>query len=308
MKFTDYYQVMGLEENATQDEIKSTYRRLARKYHPDVSKAADAEERFKELGEAYEILKSPEKREQYDNLRKYRDPQGDFVPPSGWEFHGPGGEEKFEQYQSQDFSDFIEAIFGRSRGFEQQQGYATRGDDIHYRMQVTLHEAFHGATRNILYDGLEPDTHGGFRRKRHSLNVKIPSGVTNGQQLRLRGKGNPGMGNGPAGDLYLEIELMHDEGFAVEARNLTMTLPVAPWELVLGANIEVSTPGGPVKLKLRENARLDQKLRLQGKGLPGTPPGDLFVELRLVMPPVSSEQDKALLREMQKQMDFDPRK
>ncbi|MGI9318014.1 MAG: DnaJ C-terminal domain-containing protein [bacterium] len=308
MKFTDYYQVMDLAEDATQDEIKKTYRRLARKYHPDVSKAANAEERFKELGEAYEVLKDPEKREQYDNLRKYKNAQGDFVPPSGWEFHGPQGDEKFEHYQANDFSDFIEAIFGQSHGFQQRAGHSVRGEDIHYRMQVTLYEAFHGATRNILYHGLEPSQQGGFSKKRHSLNVKIPPGVVNGQQLRLRGKGDPGMGNAPPGDLYLEIELLHDEDFAVDGRNLTMVLPVTPWEISLGADIAVETPGGPVKLKLKANSRSDQKLRLKGKGLPGDPAGDIYCELRVVMPQVSTEQDKILMKQMQQQMDFDPRK
>jgi len=307
MKFIDYYQVMGLDENATQDEIKKSYRRLARKYHPDVNKAADAEEKFKELGEAYEVLKDAEKRDQYDNLRKYRNSQGEFVPPSGWEFHGPQGDEKFERYQAGDFSDFIEAIFGRSHGFEQ-QGYAARGDDIHYRIQVTLFEAFHGATRNILYEGLEPHPHGGLRTKRHSLNVKIPPGVVSGQQLRLRGKGNPGIGNAGAGDLYLEIEILHDEKFAIDGRDLTMILPVAPWEIALGADVEVETPGGPVKLKLQPNTRTDRRLRLKGKGLPGRPAGDLYVEIRVVMPPVSREQDRALLEQMKEQMKFDPRK
>lgn len=307
MKFIDYYQVMGLDENATQDEIKQSYRRLARKYHPDVNKAADAEEKFKELGEAYEVLKDAEKRDQYDNLRKYRNSQGEFVPPSGWEFHGPRGDEKFERYQAGDFSDFIEAIFGGSHGFEQ-QGYAARGDDIHYRIQVTLFEAFNGATRNILYDGLEPHPQGGFRTKRHSLNVKIPPGVVSGQQLRLRGKGNPGIGNAGAGDLYLEIEILHDEKFAIDGRDLTMILPVAPWEIALGADVEVETPGGPIKLKLQPNTRTDQRLRLKGKGLPGRPAGDLYVEIRVVMPPVSQEQDRALLKQMKQQMNFDPRK
>lgn len=307
MKFIDYYQVMGLDENATQDEIKKSYRRLARKYHPDVNKAADAEEKFKELGEAYEVLKDAEKRDQYDNLRKYRNSQGEFVPPSGWEFHGSRGDEKFERYQAGDFSDFIEAIFGRSHGFEQ-QGYAARGDDIHYRIQVTLFEAFHGATRNILYEGLEPHPHGGLRTKRHSLNVKIPPGVVSGQQLRLRGKGNPGIGNAGAGDLYLEIEILHDEKFAIDGRDLTMILPVAPWEIALGADVEVETPGGPVKLKLQPNTRTDRRLRLKGKGLPGRPAGDLYVEIRVVMPPVNREQDHALLEQMKEQMKFDPRK
>ena len=308
MKFTDYYQVMGLSEDASQDEIKKTYRLLARKYHPDVSKAADAEERFKELGEAYEVLKDPEKREQYDNLRKYRNAQGDFVPPSGWEFHGPHGDEKFETYETRDFSDFIEAIFGRAGGFGRQAEYAVRGDDIHYRMQVTLHESFNGATRNIIYQGIEPDSQGGFRRRRHSLNVKIPPGVVNGQQLRLRGKGNPGIGGAPHGDLYLEIELVHDEKVAVEGKDLTMIMPAAPWELALGGDVEVETLGGSIKLKLQPNTRLDKKLRLKGKGLPGRPPGDLYVELRVVMPHVDRDEDRALFKRMKEQMDFDPRK
>ena len=308
MKFTDYYQVMGLSEDASQDEIKKTYRRLARKYHPDVSKAADAEERFKELGEAYEILKDPEKREQYDNLRKYSNAQGEFVPPSGWEFQGQGGGEKFEAYEAGDFSEFIEAIFGRTGGFGPQAEFAVRGDDIHYRMRVTLHESFNGAMRNIIYQGIEPDSRGALRRKRRALNVKIPPGVVNGQQLRLRGKGNPGMGDAPYGDLYLEIELIHDEKIAVDGKDLTMVVPVAPWELVLGGDFEVETLGGPVKLKLKPNTELDKKLRLKGKGLPGRPPGDLYIELRVVMPQVNRDQDRDLFKQMKEQIDFEPRR
>lgn len=301
MQFRDYYKVMGVDEAASADEIKKAYRVLARKFHPDVSKEKDAEEKFKELGEAYEVLKDPEKREEYDNLRKYGYNDGsDFQPPPGWG-GGTFRDTGFGGAGSGDFSDFFEAMFGRG-GPGSARGYRdirTRGRDLHYRLGVDLEEAYAGSTRNIHLRAA-----GGGQR---SLNVKVPAGVTEGQNIRLRGQGEPGLGGGPAGDLYLEIEIKPHRHFRLDGKNIHLEVPVAPWEAGLGAEITVPTLGGSVKLKVPAGARSGQKLRLKGKGIPGPGAGDQIVDIKVVMPPVRGEKDEELLRRMAEQMDFDPR-
>jgi curved DNA-binding protein len=301
MKFRDYYKVMGVDETASADEIKKAYRVLARKYHPDVSSEADAEERFKELGEAYEVLKDPEKRREYDDLRKfgYRD-GGDFRPPPGWDGRS-FGEADFGRAGAGGFSDFFEAVFGSAgpgagRGFREMRA---RGRDLHYRLGVELEEAFAGGTRTIHLQSA-----GSGQR---SLNVKVPAGVTEGQNIRLRGQGEPGLGGGPPGDLYLEIEIKPHKHFRLDGKNVIVEVPIAPWEAGLGADITVPTLAGSVKLKIPAGARAGQKLRLKGKGLPGPAPGDQIAELKIVMPPVRTEDDQALLRRMAETMKFDPR-
>ena len=301
MKFRDYYKVMGVDETASADEIKKAYRVLARKFHPDVSKEQNAEDKFKELGEAYEVLKDPEKREEYDNLRKYGyHDGGDFRPPPGWS-GGGFRDTGFGTSGGGDFSDFFEAMFGRAGrgsggGFREMR---SRGRDLHFRLGVDLEEAFAGGTRNIHLQAA-----GGGQR---SLNVKVPAGVTEGQNIRLRGQGEPGLGGGPAGDLYLEIEINPHRHYRLDGKNVHLEVPVAPWEAGLGAEITVPTLGGSVKLKIPAGARGGQKMRLKGKGLPGPGPGDQIVELKVVMPPVRGEKDEELLRTMAETMNFDPR-
>ena len=240
MEYKDYYKIMGLERTATQDEIKRAYRKLARKYHPDVSKEKDAEERFKELGEAYEVLKDPEKRAAYDHLGANYQAGQEFHPPpnwdSGFEFRGGG----FTDADRAGFSDFFEELFGQ-QAHGTHAGYRTqfnaRGEDHHAKVVVDLEDAFHGATRSINLQAPALDEHGQMRLSNRTLNVKIPKGIKEGQQIRLVGQGSPGMGQGAQGDLYLEIHFKPHPFYRAEGRDLHMQLPVTPWEAALGATI-----------------------------------------------------------------------
>ncbi|MEJ2391349.1 MAG: DnaJ C-terminal domain-containing protein, partial [Gammaproteobacteria bacterium] len=288
MEYKDYYKIMGLERNATQDEIKRAYRKLARKYHPDVSKEKDAEARFKELGEAYEVLKDPEKRAAYDHLGANYQTGQEFHPPpnwdSGFEFRGGG----FTDAGNAGFSDFFEELFGR-QAHGAHTGYRSsfnaRGEDHHAKVVVDLEDAFHGATRSISLQTPVLDAHGQVRLSNRTLNVKIPKGVKEGQQIRLVGQGSPGMGQGAQGDLYLEIHFKPHPFYRAEGRDLHMQLPVAPWEAALGATVKAPTPAGTVDLKIPAGANSGSKLRLKGRGIPGNPPGDIYVTLSVVVPP-----------------------
>ncbi|MEJ2438822.1 MAG: DnaJ C-terminal domain-containing protein [Gammaproteobacteria bacterium] len=310
MEYKDYYKIMGLERNATQDEIKRAYRKLARKYHPDVSKEKDAEARFKELGEAYEVLKDPEKRAAYDHLGANYQTGQEFHPPpnwdSGFEFRGGG----FTDAGNAGFSDFFEELFGR-QAHGAHTGYRSsfnaRGEDHHAKVVVDLEDAFHGATRSISLQTPVLDAHGQVRLSNRTLNVKIPKGVKEGQQIRLVGQGSPGMGQGAQGDLYLEIHFKPHPFYRAEGRDLHMQLPVAPWEAALGATVKAPTPAGIVDLKIPAGANSGSKLRLKGRGIPGNPPGDIYVTLSVVVPPATSEEAKAAYQEMASKLAFNPR-
>jgi curved DNA-binding protein len=300
MEFKDYYKIMEVGENATADEIKKAYRKLARKYHPDVSKESGAEERFKEVGEAYEVLKDPQKRGEYDGLRKAGYTGGQqFRPPPGWEssygFHTDG------DVGGGDFSDFFEALFGQRRAGAGHRGQRVqRGRDLRYHLDLSLEDAYRGVTRTLQLT--QPD--GGSR----TLNVKIPAGVQDGQQIRLKGQGSPGHGGGPSGDLFLEITLAPHRHFRLEGQDVTLELPVAPWELHSGKSVNIPTLGGTVSMKLPASTRAGQRMRLTGKGLPGKVPGDQYVVIRLVMPEDLSPRARELLDELAAETRFDPRK
>jgi curved DNA-binding protein len=310
MEYKDYYKIMGLERTATQDEIKRAYRKLARKYHPDVSKEKDAEARFKEVGEAYEVLKDPEKRAAYDHLGANYQAGQEFRPPpnwdSGFEFSGGG----FTEADQAGFSDFFEELFGR-QAHGAHAGYRTqfhaRGQDHHAKVVVDLDDAFHGATRSISLQTPALDEHGQMRLSNRTLNVKIPRGVKEGQQIRLVGQGSPGMGQGTQGDLYLEIYFKPHPLYRVEGRDLHMQLPVAPWEAALGATVKTPTPDGTLDLKIPAGSNSGNKLRLKGRGIPGNPPGDIYVTLSVVVPPADSEQARAAYQEMASKLAFNPR-
>jgi curved DNA-binding protein len=307
MKFKDYYQVMGVERNASQDDIKRAYRKLARKYHPDVSKEADAEEKFKEVGEAYEVLRDPEKRAAYDQLGANWKQGQDFHAPPGWdagfEFSGAGmGEEDLA------FSDFFESLFGRAahaRGGRAE--FHGAGQDHHARILVDLEDAWTGPVRTITLRLPQVDAQGRLQVGERTLNVRIPKGIRQGQHIRLQGQGSPGIGKGPAGDLYLEVEFKPHPLYRPEGRDLYMNLPVAPWEAALGATIKVPTPGGPVDLKVPAGSAAGTKLRLKGRGLPGASPGDLYAVLQVVLPEAKTEDARALYRDMEQKMKFNPR-
>lgn len=254
MDYKDYYKIMGVEKDASQDEIKCTYRKLARKYHPDVSKEADAEIRFKELGEAYEVLKDPEKRAAYDKLGANWKAGQDFNPPPDWdagfEFNGGG----YTGGNDSDYSDFFESLFGRGFGSaqanRQQGGYAARGEDHHAKVLIDLEDAYQGATRGITLQSPELDSSGHVTTKQRTLNVKIPKGVKQGQRIRLSGQGSPGMGSAPAGDLYLEIEFKKHHLYRADGHDVYLDLPITPWEAALGSSVKVPTPDGQVDLKI----------------------------------------------------------
>ncbi len=311
MDFKDYYKIMGVEKDASQDEIKRAYKKLARKYHPDVSKEADAEERFKEVGEAYEALKDPEKRAAYDQLGANWKAGQDFHPPPDWdagfEFSGGG----FTDGDAADYSDFFEALFGQNfRSAQAGRGhaaYAARGEDHHARVLIELEDAYTGATRSISLRSPELDTHGHVTTKQRTLNVKIPKGVKQGQRIRLSGQGSPGFGGGPAGDLYLEIEFNPHGIYRVDGHDVYLDLPLTPWEAALGASVKVPTPDGPVDLKIAPGTPAGRKLRLKARGIPGSPPGDLYVVAQITLPPADTDVAKALYKEMEQKLAYKPR-
>ena len=310
MDFKDYYKIMGVEKDATQDEIKRAYRKLARKYHPDVSKEADAEIRFKEVGEAYEALKDPEKRAAYDQLGSNYKAGQSFNPPPDWdagfEFNGGG----FTSGDASNYSDFFESLFGRGFGSAQSQqrgGYTARGEDHHAKVIIDLEDAYQGATRGITLQSPEIDNTGHVINKQRTLNVKIPKGVKQGQRIRLTGQGSPGMGNAPAGDLYLEIQFKPHSIYKVDGHDVYLDFPLTPWEAALGSTVKVPTPTGLVDLKIAAGTTSGRKLRLKERGIPGKPPGDLYVIPQITLPPADSEKAKALYGEMEKEMAYNPR-
>ena len=305
MKFKDYYEIFGVERTATHDEIKRAYRKLARKYHPDVSKEPDAETRFKEVGEAYEVLKDPEKRAAYDQMgSKWKGGQ-EFEPPPNWdagfEYAGrnaDGGE---------DHSDFFEALFGRRGRGPGSRRASMQGGDHHAKIEIGLEDAYRGAQRSITLLVPVMDAHGNVVTHERKLDVTIPKGVREGQHLRLSAQGAPGLGAGPAGDLYLEIVFRPDPRFRVGGRDVHMDLPLAPWEAALGASVTAATPDGPVQLTIPPNSATGRKLRLKGKGIPGNPPGDLYAELSIVVPPADNDAAMDAYRAFAKAFDFNPR-
>ena len=309
MEFKDYYQIMGVKRDATQDEIKRAYRKLARKYHPDVSKEPDAEVRFKEVGEAYEVLKDPEKRAAYDQLGANWKAGQDFRPPPDWdagfEFHGGG----FSGADASRFSDFFESLFGHgfAAGGGGHTAYHAHGEDAHAKVLIDLDDAYHGATRTLTLQHTELGADGRPQVKQRTLNARIPRGVRQGQFIRLAGQGGAGMGKGKAGDLYLEVEFRTHPFYHVEGRDVFLDLPVAPWEAALGATVKAPTPTGAVDLKIPAGSTGGRKLRLKGRGIPGATPGDFYVVLQIALPPAESAAAKTAYREMEQALKFNPR-
>jgi curved DNA-binding protein len=309
VEFRDYYKIMGVDRNATQDEIKRAYRKLARKYHPDISKEPDAEKKFKEMGEAYEVLKDPEKRAAYDQLGKNYKAGQDFTPPPGWdagfEFSGGG----FGRADTSAFSDFFESLFGHgfTRGHGRAGGFHARGQDHHAKILIDLEDAIHGASRKISLQVPEVSPEGVVQTRSRTLNVNIPKGVRQGQQIRLAGQGEPGIGDGERGDLYLEIEFRPHAYYHVEGRDIYLDLPVTPWEAALGATVKVPTPTGVVEMKIPAGSRAGKKMRLKGRGIPGKTTGDFYVVLQISLPDADSEKAKALYEQMKKELNFNPR-
>jgi curved DNA-binding protein len=308
MEFKDYYQVMGVKRDATQDEIKRAYRKLARKFHPDVSKEANAEARFKEVGEAYEVLKDPEKRAAYDQLGANFKAGQEFRAPPGWddgfEFRGRGD----GGAASGDHSDFFETLFGRAGSGPSRHGnFDMHGEDHHAKVLIDLEDSYRGAARTITLKVPQIDPQGHVVTVERVLNVAIPKGIHAGQHVRLTGQGGPGIGKGRPGDLYLQVELSPHRLYRADGRDIYLDLPVAPWEAALGASVKAPTPEGSVDLKIPPKSRGGTRLRLKARGLPGNPPGDLYVVLQIVLPPADSEAAKSAYRGMAEALPFDPR-
>src|SRR5690625_1451085 len=305
MEFKDYYKILGLERNASADDIKRAYRRLARKYHPDVSKEPDAEARFKEINEANEVLKDPEKRKAYDQFGANWKEGQEFRPPPGWQQHGFGGASGFS---GGDFSDFFETLFGQGRaGARQAGGFRARGEDQVARISISLEDAYQGTTHPISLNMPEQGPDGRIVSNTRTLNVRIPKGVTEGQRIRLAGQGSPGLGGGPAGDLYLEINFRPHPHFHADKRDIFLDLPITPWEAALGQTVTVPTLGGSVELRIPAGSQSGRKLRLKGRGLPGEPQGDQYVVLKMVTPAATTEAEREFYERMAQELPMNPR-
>jgi curved DNA-binding protein len=312
MQFKDYYQVLGVAREATADEIKKAFRKLARKYHPDVSKEPEAEQRMREVNEAYAVLSDLEKRAAYDQLGQGYQPGQEFRPPPDWdagfEFSSRGASSR----GAADFSDFFAEMFGglggARGGFRASGGsFPSPGEDHHAKVLLGLDDAFSGAIRQISLRVPKMDAQGRVKLETHTLNVKIPKGVREGQVIRLAGQGAPGLGGGAAGDLMLEVHFKPHARFRVDGRDLQLSLPVTPWEAALGAVIPVDLPGGSVKVRIPENAQSGSRLRVRGKGIPGEPPGDLLLTVQIAVPPANTPRARDLYETMARELAFDPR-
>lgn len=299
MDYKDYYKTLGLERQASADDIKKAYRKLVRKYHPDVSKLKDADKQTKEINEAYGVLGDPEKRAAYDALGSGARAGQPFRPPPDWGARYDFGDDGSDDF----FSDLFAHVGKRSRA----GGFAMRGDDLHATLTIDLVDAYRGATRTVSIGMPQRDVRGRTAAQERTVDVRIPAGVQPGQQLRIAGQGHPGMGGGPPGDLLLEIRLRPDPRYRVEGRNVTCPVAVAPWEAALGAHIDVPTPTGTVQVSVPPGSQTGRKLRLKGRGLPGEPAGDLYLVLEVVLPPATSARARELYEAMARDLAFNPR-
>lgn len=313
MEFKEYYKTLGVEPTASTDDIKKAYRKLARKFHPDVSKESNASARMAEVNEAYAVLSDPEKRAAFDKLAQRRAAGQDFQPPPDWDAGFDFSNAGSPAGDDGDFSDFFNAIFGRAARARQTGGSRAqmRGSDQHAKISINLTDAYHGATRSLALREARLDESGNVVNAERVLEVRIPKGVKEGQSIRLRGQGSPGFNGGSAGDLYLEVEFEPDARYRVEGRDVTLTVPVAPWEAALGASIEVPTPSGRVEVNVPAGSNYGRKLRLKGRGIPGagaTEPGDLYLEIELAMPPANNAKARELYQTMAREFSsFNPR-
>ena len=311
MEFKDYYETLGVAKTASQDEIKKAFRKLARKYHPDVSKEADAAARMAQVNEANTVLSDPEKRAAYDAVSAQAAAQGargggDFRPPPGWadgfEFSGgpPGGGSAGAG--GADFSDFFEELFGRAQRGNAGTGHRSsgrashgpqRGADHHAKIELDLQDAYQGGTRNISLRAAKPGPDGRMVSEERTLEVKFPKGVREGQLIRLAGQGEPGFGDAPAGDLFLEVHLRPDPRWRADDRDVYQPLKLAPWEAALGASVEVTTPAGAIEVTVPAHSHAGRKLRLKGRGIPSTTPGDLYLEIAIALPASHSDAERS---------------
>jgi curved DNA-binding protein len=308
VEFKDYYQSLGVSRDATADEIRKAFRKLARKYHPDVSKAPDAEARMKEVNEANAVLSDPEKRAAYDQLGRGYQPGQEFRPPPDWDAGFEFSRHDFSRADAADFSDFFAELFGRM-GARAAPGaeFHARGEDHYAKVLLEIEDAFLGAERQIALRVPRMDGRGRMIVDTRTLNVKVPRGVRAGQLIRLTGQGAPGAGSGKPGDLLLEVHFKSHARYRVAGRDLLLDLPVAPWEAALGAVLRVETPGGALNVRIPAGAQSGRVLRVRGKGLPAEPAGDLLLTLRVVLPPADTPKARELYEQMMRDLPFDPR-
>lgn len=288
-QYKDYYKIMGIDKKANEKEIKAAYRKLARKYHPDVSKEPNAEEQFKEVGEAYEVLKDPAKRKTYDDYVQDIKMREKGAYSSHSKVRPGSGGEAFHYDE-----DFFESIFGTPF-----RGQNIPGTDYQTHVRIHLEDAYHGTVQAFKLSS--PD--GGSQ----TIRVKIPAGIKSGQKIRVAGQGGPGRAGGSKGDLYVTVNIAKHPVFDVRGKDVYMTLPIAPWEAALGAHITVPTLGGSVDLKVPPGSQGGQTLRLKKRGMPGQSPGNQYVMLKIVIPQPSTDEQRALYQKMQEQMSFNPR-
>lgn len=317
MQYRDYYATLGVAREAPADEIKRAWRKLARKFHPDVSKEPNADARMREINEAYEVLGDAGKRAAYDKLGQGPTPGQEFRPPPGWNpgaQHGPHYGTQADGHDEAAFSDFFESLFGASRGGARREApsgareFAMPGRDRHAVVEIELEDTFNGATRELTLRTPEIDADGRVTERERLLQVAIPRGVRAGQQIRLAGQGEPGIGGAPNGSLYLEVQFRPHRHFKIDGRDLYLTLPVAPWEAALGAEVRAPTPGGAVDLQVPPNSAAGRKLRLKGRGIPGQPPGDFYAIIDIALPPADNDKARDLYRTMERELPFNPRR
>jgi curved DNA-binding protein len=310
MKFQDYYQTLGVSRDASAEDIKKAFRKLARKYHPDVSKEPQAEARMKEVNEAYSVLSDAEKRAAYDRVGQGFQAGQEFQPPPDWDSGFEYSRRGFSPQEAADFSDFFSELFGRM-GAEPHAGahHQARGEDHYAKILLDIEDSFRGGAQRISLRVPRIDATGHLRIEERTLQVKIPRGVHAGQIIRLAGQGMPGAQGGPPGDLLLEVHFRPHARLTAEGRNLHLALPVAPWEAALGGVLSVpALPEGELRVRLPAGAQSGSQLRVRGKGLPGEPPGDLLLEIRVVLPPADTPKARELYETMARELAFDPRR
>ena len=315
IKFQDYYETLGVPKTAPQGDIQKAYRKLARKFHPDVNKDKGAEDKFKRINEAYEVLKDPEKRSRYDALGSGFHAGQEFRPPPGFDgggfnFHTSGGQTQFGSMGGS-FSDFFEALFGGASPFgaEQHGARAMRGHDQEAEIMLSLEDVMQGGTKQVTFEQIEYDAHGVPKRELKTLKIKIPKGIRDGTTIRLSGQGGSGNARGEAGDLLLRVKIAQHPRYKIEGDNLVMSLPVAPWEATLGAPVSVKTLDGEIRVQVPSGAQNGQRLRIRGKGLfsSGEKRGDLMLEIAIAVPGKLSAKERELMEQLKAVSAFNPR-
>ena len=303
----DFYTLLGVKKNATESEIKKAYRRLAKQYHPDVNTATEAEDTFKQIQDAYSVLRDPEKRKLYD---KYGS-SWDQVRQEGFEqqsYHNQGHQRYRSNFNDHGFGayeDIFSDYFRQHQDRQQAGRRDTRGQDLHAQVTITINEALNGTEKQLHFSYHTIDEYGQFVEKTKKIKVKIPKGVGNGQQIRLKGQGEKGVGKGANGNLYLEVNVTSTSRYQVIDNDIYSHIPITPWEAALGAEIMIPAPHGNIKLKVPAQSQTGKKMRLRGKGLSG---GDFYVVLDVILPPAVSDEQKSFYQKMAKEMAFDPRK